>query len=95
MTSLELTPGFRVPVSHTWTTFGMVRRMGTPVMAVATSMPPTPMESMPRAPLWGVWLSPPIRTLPGFAKRAMCTAWQMPLPGRETLPPKRFAADWR
>ena len=51
MTSFEFTPGFSSPVSQTWTTFGMVRRMGTPVMAVATSIPPTPMESVPRAPL--------------------------------------------
>ena len=31
-----------------------------------------------------VWLSPPMLSLPGAPKRATWTAWQMPLPGRDT-----------
>ena len=95
MTSFALTPGHRLPVSRTLTTFGIFSRMGTPVMAVATSMPPTPMPSIPMAPPWGVWLSPPMQILPGTPKRAACTAWQMPLPGRETHTPHFRAADCR
>ena len=61
MTSFGLQPGFKEPVRFTFTTRGMVRRIGTPVIAVATSIPPTPIQSMPI----GVWLSPPMLTFPG------------------------------
>ena len=93
MTSFGLHPGFREPVRFTFTTRGMVRRIGTPVIAVATSIPPTPIQSMPIAPPCGVWLSPPTLTFPGIPNLATWTAWQIPFPGLETWTPNRFAAD--
>ena len=39
-------------------------------MAMATSIPPAPMASMPMAPAAGVWLSEPTRVLPGMPNRS-------------------------
>ena len=50
ITSFELQPGLNLPVRLTRTTLGIVRRIGTPVIAVATSMPPTPIHSIPMEP---------------------------------------------
>ncbi len=86
-TSLAEQPGRSAPVRCTLTTRGITRGMGRPVMAVATSIPPTPMQSIPMAPPWGVWLSPPISSLPGAPNRAIWTAWQTPFPGRERYAP--------
>ena len=58
-----------------------------------TSIPPTPIQSMPIAPPCGVWLSPPMLTFPGIPNLATWTAWQIPFPGLETWTPNRFAAD--
>ena len=95
ITSLALQPGFKCPTRFTFTTLGMVRRMGTPVIAVATSIPPTPMHSIPMEPPWGVWLSPPMESFPGAPNLATWTAWQIPLPGLETCTPYRLATDCR
>ena len=65
MTSFALQPGCKCPVKFTLMICGIFRRIGTPVIAVATSMPPTPIQSIPIEPPWGVWLSPPIKSLPG------------------------------
>ena len=73
ITSLVLHPGLSSPVRFTFTTRGIFNRMGTPVMAVATSMPPTPIQSIPMAPPWGVWLSPPMLTFPGAPNLDTCT----------------------
>jgi len=51
-------------------------------MAMATSMPPEPMASIPMAPAAGVWLSDPTIVLPGTPKRSWWTGWLTPLPGR-------------
>ena len=64
-------------------------------MAVATSIPPTPMQSIPMLPPWGVWLSPPMQIFPGTPNRDTWTAWQIPLPGRESQTPNLFATDCR
>lgn len=42
-------------------------------IATATSRPPAPKASMPMPPPVGVWLSEPIRVLPGAPKRSRCT----------------------
>jgi len=52
-------------------------------MAQATSSPPAPMASIPRAPHSGVWLSDPSSVSPGAPKVSRWTWWQMPLPGLE------------
>ena len=65
MTSLALTPGWSFPVRLTLMTLGIFSLIGTPVMAVATSIPPTPIHNIPMEPPCGVWLSPPMLILPG------------------------------
>ena len=83
ITSLAETQGESSPVSSTFVMLGMLMWYSPPPMATATSMPPAPKASMPMPPPVGVWLSEPIRVLPGAPKRSKCTWWQMPLPGRE------------
>ncbi len=61
-------------------------------MAMATSMPPAPMASMPIEPAAVVWLSQPTMDWPGMPKCSMCTGWLMPLPGPEYHTPKRSQA---
>ena len=58
----------------------MVRYSGSPAIAKATSRPPAPKASMPKAPAAGVWLSEPARLLPGMPKRSICTGWLTPFP---------------
>ena len=50
MTSFALQPGCKCPVKFTLMICGIFKRIGTPVMAVATSIPPTPIHSMPMEP---------------------------------------------
>jgi len=95
MTSLAETQGGSFPEKFTRITFGQVRKNGSPAMASATSRPPAPMASMPRAPQVEVWLSDPSSVFPGFPKRSRWTWWQMPLPARESRTPKRRATDCR
>ena len=85
--SFALTPGRRRPVSSIFTIRGMASISGSPAITAATSSPPAPMPIMPSAPALGVWLSVPTTSLPGCAKRARCTEWQMPLPARDTVIP--------
>ena len=66
MTSFVLHPGFNSPVNLTLTMRGILSLIGTPVIAVATSIPPTPIHNIPMEPPCGVWLSPPMLIFPGF-----------------------------
>ena len=70
MTSFAATKGRSFPVSFTPTIFGAGMVKGCPAMASATSSPPAPMAIMPMPPPVGVWLSEPIRVLPGLPKRS-------------------------
>ena len=83
ITSLALTQGESWPESSTFVIEGILIWYSPPPMATATSMPPAPKASIPMPPPVGVWLSEPIRVLPGAPKRSRCSWWQMPLPGRE------------
>ena len=87
ITSLAETQGGSFPVRFTRITRGQVRKKGSPAMASATSSPPAPMASMPRAPQVEVWLSEPRRVFPGLPNRSRCTWWQMPFPARERRMP--------
>ena len=64
-------------------------------MAVATSMPPSPIASMPSDPAAGVWLSEPTIVLPGIPNRCMWVGWETPLPALEYHSPNRWQADRR
>ena len=53
--------------------FGGTDEISGYAMAIATSMPPAPIASMPSEPAAGVWLSEPRRLLPGTPRRSICT----------------------
>ena len=92
ITSLAETQSGSLPVSLTPQISGILVKNGSPAMAMATSRPPAPIASMPIEPAAGVWLSEPTMVLPGLPKCCMCTACEMPLPGREKCTPKRWQA---
>ena len=73
ITSFAATHGRRRPFNSTLSTFGRGMENGTPAIARATSSPPAPMASIPRAPPVGVWLSEPRSVLPGTPNRSRCT----------------------
>ncbi len=52
-------------MTHSRVIRGMVSQYEPVVMAMATSMEPAPMASIPAAPQRGVWLSVPTSTSPG------------------------------
>ena len=95
MTSLPEQPGRSLPIRLTRTILGILRRMGRPAIAVAPSIPPPPMASIPIAPPVVVWLSVPRLVLPGIPKRAYCTLCMMPLPGRDSQMPYFRAMEVR
>lgn len=68
---------------------------GFPVIASATSRPPTPIASIPSEPQAGVCESEPIIVLPGAPKRCMCVGCETPLPGWEYQSPNRRLAERR
>ena len=83
------------PVSSTPQISGMRMLRGLPVMASATSRPPTPIASMPSEPHAGVCESDPIIVLPGLPNRCMCVGCETPLPALEYQSPKRRHAERR
>ena len=68
---------------------------GLPVMASATSRPPTPMASIPSAPPAGVCESDPIMVFPGLPNRCMWVGCETPLPGLEYQSPNLRQAECR
>ena len=55
------------------TIFGHGSSNGWPAMQTAASRPPAPIAIIAQEPDWVVWLSAPISTLPGVAKRSQWT----------------------
>ena len=92
MTSLALTHSGSSPSRRTPRTRGIFTWKGSPAMASATSRPPAPMASIPRAPPAQEWLSEPRSVFPGAAEVDMCSGWLTPLPGRLNQTPKRLQA---
>ena len=90
ITSFALTHGLNFPASRTFTTAGIVRRYGSPAIALATSKPPAPIASIPHAPAWGVWESHPSIVSPGMSNRSMWAQWLIPFPGPENRAPYRW-----
>ena len=95
MTSFADTHGRSSLVSRTPQTSGIRRWTGSPAIARATSMPPTPIASIPSDPAAGVWLSLPTMVAPGIPNRSMWTGWETPLPGLEYQMPNRRHAERR
>ncbi len=91
--SVHTTPGRRRPVMRQPTTRGTSSDTGSPSMAVAASIPPTPQPNTPRPLIIGVWLSMPTRlsgnatpsrTVTMLAKYSRFTWCTMPLLGGTT-----------
>src|ERR1700761_1827052 len=80
------------PSSLTPQIWGMRMCSGRPVIASATSNPPTPIASMPSDPAAGVCESEPTMVLPGIPNRCMCVGCDTPLPGLENHSPNLCAA---